>query len=80
MENIPSTMVLNKHVDGEDTRVCTISVLLVNSSLEKCLGVIRRDSYQAENEDIRWTYETVSELWSYIETIVTILLMGQVMK
>ena len=35
MENIPSTMLLDKHVDGEDTIFSTMSGPLVNNPLEK---------------------------------------------
>ena len=60
-------MVLNKHLDGADTRFTTISGPLLNNPLEKCLGVIRKGSYQAGYEDIRWEYEPVSNLWPYTE-------------
>ena len=40
MEKIPSTMVLHKHVDGEDNRFLSIAGTLVNNTLEKWLGVI----------------------------------------
>ena len=67
MENIPSTMVLHKHVYGEDTRFSTIEEPLVDNPLEKCLGVIRRGTYQELNEDNRWEYKPVSDLWIYVE-------------
>ena len=35
--------------------------------LEKWLGVIRRRTYQAASEDIRWAYEKVSDLWPDVE-------------
>ena len=67
MENIPYTMVIHKHVDGVDTRFSTMSVPSVNNPLVKCLGVIRRGTYQAASEDSWWAYESVSDLWPYIE-------------
>ena len=42
MEKIPSTMVLNKHVNGTETRFTTMSGPLVNNPLEKWLGVFRK--------------------------------------
>ena len=53
MENIPSTMVLHKHVYGSDAIFATIPVPLVNNPIVKWIGVIRRGSYQAEIEDSR---------------------------
>ena len=67
MENIPSTMVLHKHVDDADTIFTTMSVPLENNILEKWLGVIRRESYQEVSEDIRWAYGPVYDLWTDIE-------------
>ena len=67
MENIPSTMVFHKHVDGTDTRFTTISGPLANNNMVKCLRVIRRDFYQAAAEDSIWEYEPFSDLWIDIE-------------
>ena len=62
MENIPSTMVLHKHVDGTDTIFSITAGPLYNNPLEKWLGVIRRGNYQAASKDSRWEYEPVSDL------------------
>ena len=59
-------MVLHKHVDEEDTIFSTMEGPLANNHLEKWLVVISRGTYQAVSEDIRWAYETVSDLWTYI--------------
>ena len=67
METIPPTMVLHKHVDGEDTRFTTISRPLVSNTPVKWIGVIRGGTYQASSENIRWVYEPVSNLWPDIE-------------
>ena len=67
MENIPSTVVLHKHVDGEDTRFATMAGPLTNNPLGKLLGVIRRGTCQAASEYSRWAYEPVSYLWTDIE-------------
>ena len=40
---------------------------LANNISGKWLGVIRRGYYQVASEDIRWEYETVSDVWPYIE-------------
>ena len=58
-------MVLHNHVDGADTIFATMLEPLVNKTLVKWLGVIRRGSYPAESEDSRWAYEPVSNLWPY---------------
>ena len=63
MEKIPSTMVLHKHVDWEDTIFSTMSLKLLNNLLVNFIGVIRRGSYQSSAEDRRCSYESVSGLW-----------------
>ena len=67
MKKIPSTMVLQKHVDGADTRFSTKAGPLTNNPLVKWLGLIRRCSYQEASEDSRWAYEPLSDLWTEIE-------------
>ena len=67
MENILSTMLLHKHVDGAYTRFDTMSRPLANNPMEKWLGVIRRGTYRSAPEDSRWSYEPVSDLWSDVE-------------
>ena len=67
MENIPSTMVPHKHVYGVDTIFATMSGPLANNLLGKWIGLIRRGTYQAAYEYIRWAYEPVSDLWPDIE-------------
>ena len=62
-EKIPSTMVIHKKVDGADNIFSTMEGLLTNNTLGKCLGLIRRGTYQTESEDIRWAYEPVYDLW-----------------
>ena len=44
-----------------------MQVPLAKNTLEKWLGLIRRGTYEAAAEDIRWAYEPVSDLWSAIE-------------
>ena len=61
-------MVIHKHEDGVNTIFYTMVGPLVNNTLEKWLGLIRRGSYQAASEDIRRSYEPVSDLWPYIDT------------
>ena len=67
MENIPSTLVLHKHLYGADTRFSTMAGLLKNNTLEKWIGVIKRGTYQAASEYSRWEYEPVYDLWPYID-------------
>ena len=68
MENIPPTMVIHKHIYGVDTRFSTMERPLEYNPLEEWLGVIRRGTYQAASEDIRWAYEPVSNFWPDIES------------
>ena len=63
-------MVLHKHAYVTDTCFYTMSGTLVNNPLVKWLGVIRRGSYQAYYEEIRWEYEPVSNLWPDIEPYI----------
>ena len=67
MENIPSTMVIHKHVDETDTIFSTMVGPLTKNILGNFLGVIRRGTYQAASEDSRWKYEPVYDLWTDIE-------------
>ena len=54
MDNIPSIMVLHKHVDVSATIFATILVPLVNKPMETFLGVIKRGNYQAYILESRW--------------------------
>ena len=67
MENIPSTMVLHKHVYALDTIFSTMAVPLARNPLGQWLAVIRRGTYQEASEDSRWAYDTVSDLWLDID-------------
>ena len=66
MEKKPSTMVPHKYVHGTATIFSIVAGLLANNPLEKFLGMVRRENYQAASEDRRWAYEPVSDLWSEI--------------
>ena len=66
--NIPSNMLLHKHVDGADTRLSTMEGLFVNNPLGKWLGVTRRGAYQAAPQDSRCGYHPVSALWPDIDS------------
>ena len=66
IEKIPSAMVIHKHVDGAGTILFTMEGPLTNNPLGKWIGLIRRGTYQAAPEDIRWAYEPLSDLWPYI--------------
>ena len=66
MEKIPSTIVLYKYVDVADTIFATMARPLSTNYLEKWLGVIIRETYQASSEDIIEEYEPVYDLWTAI--------------
>ena len=51
MDKIPSTMVLHKYVDGEDSIFAIMSGQLVNNSLGRFIGLIIRCAYQASTRD-----------------------------
>ena len=53
VENIPSTVVIHKHVYGMDTIFYTITGPLANNTLGELLVVIKRGTYQAAAEDSR---------------------------
>ena len=61
-------MVLHKHLYKADTIFTTISGKLVNNPLVKCPGGFRRWAYQVAFQDIRWEYESVSDLCSDVDT------------
>ena len=61
-------MVLHKNLDGSDTIFAIMAGPLVKNPLVKCLGVIRRGTYQAASEDSRWAFEPASNLWPDIDT------------
>ena len=67
VEKIQSTMVLDNHVGGKDTRFSTMEGLLEKHPLVKWLGVIIIGTYQEVSEDSRWAYEPVSDLWPFIK-------------
>ena len=67
MENIPSNVVLHKHVDVADAIFATISIPLVKNLPVKWFGVIKRVTYKAAAEDSSWEYEPVSDLWKDID-------------
>ena len=46
----------------------TIKGPLMNNPLKKLLGVVRRGTYQAASEDIRWAYKPVSNWWPDIKS------------
>ena len=62
MKNIPSTIVIHKHVYGSDTRFSTMKGPLVNNYWENWLGVIKIGAYQTVAEHSRWSYQPVSGL------------------
>ena len=69
MENITYTMVIHKNLYGEETIFSTMSGPLVNNPPRKWLVVIRRGTYQAAAEDIRWAYEPVAYFCPDVEPV-----------
>ena len=67
MEKIQSTMVIHKHLYEAYTILSAMERPLLNNTLEKCLGLIIRRTYQAVSEDISWAYEPVSWFWPDID-------------
>ena len=69
IENIPYTLVLHNNVYVLDTIFFTMVRPLVDYMMRKWLEVIIRGTYQVVDEDIRWAYEKVSNLWIYVELV-----------
>ena len=67
MDNIRSTIIIHKHLDGADTIFDTTEGTFVDNPLGKIIGVVRRGAYKAVSKDIRWEYEPVSDFWPAIE-------------
>ena len=59
MDNIASTMFLDKNINGSGIRFETFSVPMVTNNLEKQLWVIIRGTYQESGGDSRWDYDQV---------------------
>ena len=63
MEKITYTMVIHKHLYGEETIFSTMYGKLVINPLGKWLVLIRRGNYKSAAGYSRWSYEPVSYLW-----------------
>ena len=64
MERIPSTLVLHKKPDGADTRFSTLYGNMVNSPLEKWLGVLKFGAYCKAPNDASWAFDRLDSMWS----------------
>ena len=47
-------------------RFSTMEGPFVNNPLEKWIGFIRKETYEAASENIRWAYELVSDFGTYL--------------
>ncbi len=64
MEKIPSSLIVNKHLDTSDTRLATLDQDLVNNPLEQSLGMFQYGKYIQASPDANFAYDKVEDLWS----------------
>jgi ribosomal protein L21E len=64
MEKIPSSLIINKHLDTSDTRLATLNQDLVNNPLEQSLGFFEFGKYVKAAPGADFAYDKVEDLWS----------------
>jgi ribosomal protein L21E len=64
MEKIPSSLIINKHLDTSDTRLATLDQDLVNNPLEQSLGFFEFGKYVKAAPGADFAYDKVEDLWS----------------
>ena len=64
MEKIPSSLIVNKHLDTSDTRLATLDHDLVNNPLEQSLGMFEYGKYVQAPPGSNFAYDKVEDLWS----------------
>ena len=64
MEKIPSSLIVNKHLDTSDTRLATLEQDLVTNPLEQSLGMFEYGKYVQAAPGSNFAYDRVEDLWS----------------
>ena len=64
MEKIPSSLIINKHLDTSDTRLVTLEQDLVTNPLEQSLGFFEFGKYVRAAPGSDFAYDKVEDLWS----------------
>jgi len=64
MERIPSSLIINKHLDTSDTRLATLDQDLVNNPLEQSLGMFEYGKYIQAAPGSNFAYDRIEDLWS----------------
>jgi ribosomal protein L21E len=64
MERIPSSLIINKHLDTSDTRLATLDQDLVNNPLEQSLGFFEFGKYVKANPGADFAFDKVEDLWA----------------
>ena len=64
MEKIPSSLIINKHLDTSDTRLASLDQDLVNNPLEQSLGFFQYGKYVQAAPGSNFAYDKVEDLWA----------------
>jgi hypothetical protein len=64
MEKIPSSLVVNKHLDTSDTRLVALEQPLTHSPLEQSLGFAQYGKYIKAPDDAAFVFDKIEDLWS----------------
>jgi hypothetical protein len=68
-ENLPSTLILHRKVDGADTRFSQLHGEFADTPLYKWLGVLRHGAYQQAPSDSSWAFESLASMWTDADDI-----------
>ena len=63
MTKIPSTLVVHKKLDTQDTRLAAMERPLVHNPLEQALGFHQYGKYIQTPDDTKFAYDRVEDLW-----------------
>ena len=64
MEKVPSSLIINKHLDTSDTRLAALNQNLVSNPLEHNLGFYEYGKYVKAPDGANFAYDKVEDLWS----------------
>ena len=64
MERVPSSMVVNKHLDTTDTRMAALETPLTRNPLEQSLGFHQFGRYVKAPNDADFAFDRIEDLWS----------------
>jgi hypothetical protein len=64
MERIPSSLIVNKHLDTSDTRLATLDQELISNPLEQSLGFHEYGKYVRAAPGSNFAFDRIEDLWS----------------